>query len=120
MDLFLVNFELFQSTQRKHFSWRLFLLTSQIVNCRPRLEKKSQIARIFFGIFELLEHIFLSEHFTKFIYGGVFHSIEGYRLYLCICISGGLHSISFFLDIFQFCFGEAVSKHLHDIICDRV
>ena len=32
--LFLANFLLFQNTQRKHFLWSLFLLRSEIMDCR--------------------------------------------------------------------------------------
>ena len=60
---------------------------SEIADCRPiKLEKKGQIYKDFFGIFELLEYHFLSEHFLKFICSGDFSSIVGFRLYLCICI----------------------------------
>ena len=52
------------------------------MNCWHRLEKKRQICKYFFGISELLEHPFLSEHFPKFICGGVFSSIAVCRLYL--------------------------------------
>ena len=41
--LFLVNFQLFQNTHRKHFYGSLFLLKSQILNTRPvKLDKKGQ------------------------------------------------------------------------------
>ena len=89
------------------------------MNFRPKLEKKRQICKDFFGIFELLEHHFLSEHFPKFICGEVFSLIVGCRVYLCFCIYRDFHNISL-SGYFQFCFEEAVSKHRHEIICDRV
>ena len=58
-------------------------------NCRLqayKVRKKGQICKDFFGIFNFLQHSFLSEQFLKFLCSEVFKSIVGCRLYLCICI----------------------------------
>ena len=48
----LANFQLFQNTQRKHFSWSLYLLKSEILDCRTAmLEKKGTVLERFFGNF---------------------------------------------------------------------
>ena len=61
--LSLANFQLFQNTQRKHFSWSLHLLMSEILDCRAvALEKKAHFRKYVFGIFEILEHPLLSQH----------------------------------------------------------
>ena len=40
--------KLFQNTERKHFSWGLFFLKSEILVCRPTtLEKKNSFADTF-------------------------------------------------------------------------
>ena len=53
-------------SQRKHFSWSLHLLKSEILDCRAvELEKKGQFRKVFFGSFKILEHPFLSEHFQN-------------------------------------------------------
>ena len=62
----LANFQLFQNTQMKHFPWSLYLLTSEILDCRAvALEKKGTVSQIFFWFFEILEHAFLSDHFQN-------------------------------------------------------
>ena len=44
----MAKFQLFQNTERKHFSWGLFFLKSEIVGCRPTtLEKKNNFANTF-------------------------------------------------------------------------
>ena len=63
-EIFLEAFinQLFQNTQRKHFSWSLHLLMSEILDCRAvALEEKALFRKDFFGIFKILEHSFLSE-----------------------------------------------------------
>ena len=63
IDLSLANFQLFHNTQRKHFSWRLYLLKSEILDCKAvALEKKGQYRKHFLGIFRIVKHSFLSEH----------------------------------------------------------
>ena len=65
IDLSLANFQLFQNTQRKYFSWSLCLLRSEILDYRPAaLEKKGQFSKDFFWTFKILKH-FLSEHFQN-------------------------------------------------------
>ena len=49
------------------------MLKLEILDCRPvTLEKKGQLCKSYFGIFEILEHPFLSDYFQKSICGGVF------------------------------------------------
>ena len=56
-----------------------FLLNLENLDCRPvKLEKN--VFKCFIGIFEILEHSFLSEHFQKNIYGRIFSSVVGCRL----------------------------------------
>ena len=41
----MTKLQLFQDTERKHFSWDLFFLKSEILGCRPTtLEKKNSFA----------------------------------------------------------------------------
>ena len=81
----MAKFQLFQKTERKHFSWGPFLLKSEILGCRPTtLEKQNSFANNFSGIFEILEHSFLSDLFKKSICSGVFSSALGYRIYFII------------------------------------
>ena len=48
IDLFLANSQLFQNTQRKHFSWVLYLLKPDFLDCRAvALEKKGQFRKNF-------------------------------------------------------------------------
>ena len=66
IDLSLANFQLFQNTQRKYFSWSLYFLKSEILGCRAvALVKMGQFYKDFFGIFKILEHSFLSVHFQN-------------------------------------------------------
>ena len=61
IGLSFAKFQLFQNTHRKHFSWSLYLLKSEILDCRAvALEKKGQFRKDFFWIFEILELSFLS------------------------------------------------------------
>ena len=49
IDLSLANFQLFQNTQRKHISWSLYLLKSEILDCRAVTSvKKRQLCKYFF------------------------------------------------------------------------
>ena len=83
----MAKFQLFQNTERKHFSWGLSFLKSEILGCRPTtLEKKKQFCKYFSGIFEILEHSFLSDLFKKSICSGVFSSAIGCRIYYIIFI----------------------------------
>ena len=77
----MAKFQLFQNTERKYFPWGLFLLKLEILGCRPTtLEKKNSFTNNFSGIFEILEHSFLSDLFQKSICSGVFSSAVGYRI----------------------------------------
>ena len=50
----------------KHFSWKLYLLKSEIQDCSAvALEKKGQFRKDAFGIFEILEYPFLSFSFPE-------------------------------------------------------
>ena len=57
----------------KHFSRSLIFVKVGSSGIKSvTLEKKGQFCKGFFGIFEILKHLFLSEHFQKSIYiGGV-------------------------------------------------
>ena len=47
------------------------LLKLKILNCRSvMLEKEEHFQYILFGVFEILEHSFLSQHFRKSIFSG--------------------------------------------------
>ena len=49
IDLSLANFLLFHNTQRKHFSWSLYLLKSEILDCKAvALVKKGLFRKDFF------------------------------------------------------------------------
>ena len=44
----MAKLQLFQNTQRKHFSWGLFFLKLEILGCRPTtLDKKNNFANTF-------------------------------------------------------------------------
>ena len=89
----MAKFQLFQNTERKHFSWGLFFfLKSEILSCRPiTLEKKN--SKYFSEIFEILEHSFLSDLFKKSICSGIFSSAVGCRMYSINCIKKELYYI---------------------------
>ena len=63
-------FQLIQDIHRKQFSstWTL--------------QEKGNFDKVFFSIFEIFEHPFLSEHFYKSIFGGIFSPVVGCRLWL--------------------------------------
>ena len=85
-----------QNTEKKHFSWGLFFLKSEILGCRTTtLEKENSFANTFFGIFENLEHSFLSDLFKKSICSGVFSSAVGCGIYSINCIKKKLYYIIF-------------------------
>ena len=44
------------------------------------LKRRNSFGKVFFGIFEFLEHSFLSRHFQKNLCRGVFNMVVGYRL----------------------------------------
>ena len=63
IGLSLAKLQLFQNTQSKQFSCSLHLLTSEFRDCRAvALEKNTHSRKDYFGISEILEHPFLSEH----------------------------------------------------------
>ena len=77
-------------------SCSLFLLKSEILDCRAvTSEKKGQFCKDFFGIFEILDDPFLSEHFQKSIYNRFFSPIVSCRLYSCNFIKKELHYLCF-------------------------
>ena len=54
----MVNFQVFQNTQSKHFSWSLLLLTSEIVDFRPvTLREKGQFCKDFLFEFSNFKNI---------------------------------------------------------------
>ena len=81
----MVKFQLFQNTERKHFSWGLFF--PEIRNSGLQtVREKEQFCKYFSGIFEILEHSFLSDLFKKSICSGVFSSAVGCRIYSSIAL----------------------------------
>ena len=68
------NFHLFQNIHRKNFQESVFakLGKSGLQACK--------VFKCFIGIFEILEHSILSEHFQNNIYGRIFSSVVGCRL----------------------------------------
>ena len=79
------NFQLFQNTYRKYFSWNLFLLKSQILDCKPEtLEKKAQFCKDLFKVFKILEYPLFSGHFQR----------------ICICIEAFSPVVSCRLSVF--------------------
>ena len=89
----MANFQLFQNIQRKHFSWGLFWLKSEIQACN--VSEKEDFCKYFLGIFEILENFFLSELFEKNICSRVFRLAVGCRLYSCNRIKKELYYIHF-------------------------
>ena len=66
IDLSLANFQLFHNTQRKHFSWSLYLLKSEILDCKAvALMKKGLFRKDFFWIFGISQYPLLSDHFQN-------------------------------------------------------
>ena len=59
------------------------------------VREKEQFWRCFSGIFEVLEHSFLSDLFKKSICSGVFSSAVGCRIYSINCIKKKLYYIIF-------------------------
>ena len=59
------------------------------------VREKEQFCKYFSGIFEILEHSFLSDLFKKRIYKGVFSSVVGRRIYSINCIKKELCYIIF-------------------------
>ena len=115
MDPFIAKFQLFQNTERKHFSWGLFL--PEVRNSwlqTYNVTEKEQFCKYFSGIFEIFEHSFLSDLFKKSICSGVFSSAVGSRIIPSIALERN----STFFRIFPKVFGVAISKYPHKIICD--
>ena len=62
----MANLQLFQNNQMKHYSWNLYLLKSEVQDCRAvGLGKKGQFSKDFFDVFEILEYPLLFEHFQN-------------------------------------------------------
>ena len=59
------------------------------------VSEKEQFCKYFSGIFEILEHSFLSDLFKKSICSGVFSSVVGGRIYSISCIKKELYYIIF-------------------------
>ena len=80
IDLFLKCFQLFQNTNRKLFSWIYFAEAgnSRLQGCSVREEEA--VLQRFFGVFEILEHLYPSEHFQKSICKGSFSPVVSCRL----------------------------------------
>ena len=111
----MAKFQLFQNTERKHFSWGLFFPEVRNSGLQT-VREKEEFCRYFSGIFEILEHSFLSDLFKKGICSGVFTSAVGCRIYSISCIKKELYYI-----IFSGYFPKlAISKYPHKIICDGV
>ena len=82
----MAKFQLFQNTERKHFSWGLFfpeVRNSGLQTYHVREKEQS------------LEHSFLSDLFKKSICSGVFSSAVGCRIYSINCIKKELYYIIF-------------------------
>ena len=66
IDLSLANFLLFHNTQRKHFSRSLYLLKSEILDCKAvALVKKGLFRKYFFRIFDISQYPLFSDHFQN-------------------------------------------------------
>ena len=88
-----------------------FFVKPEILNCRPvTLEKRDRFAKDFFENAETLEHLFFSEHFQESMRSGVFNPIVGCRM----------KSYNTSLTSLTKVFGAAISKHLHESMCDGV
>ena len=79
----------FRTLKRKNFCWSLCLLKSEFWTVGLQRQRKRD-SLDFFGIFEILEHVFLSEHFQNV---SVVQSSS--RLCSCNCIKWELHYIRF-------------------------
>ena len=93
--------KLFQNTQRKHFSWDLFLTevrSSGLQACK--ISEQEDFCKNFLGIFEISENSFLSELFKINICRGVFRSAVGCRLHSCNRLKSN-STTYIFLDIFK-------------------
>ena len=84
----MAKFQLFQNIERKHFSWGIFFLKSEILDCRP-----TTVLQILFRNFQ--EHSFLSDLFKKSICSGVFSSAVDCRMYSINCFKKELYYIIF-------------------------
>ena len=109
------KFPIISEYSHKTFFLESVFVKSGILVCRPViLEKKVQFFKVFFfGIFEILEHLFFSEHFQTSICSGGFSPIVG-----CSSIKRELHNIHFLT--FSKVSSGAVSKNSDENICDEV
>ena len=91
----MTKFQLFQSTERKQSSWVFFPEVRNSGLKTYNVREKEQFCKYFSGIFEILEHSFLSDLFKKSICSGVFSSAVGCRIYSINCIKTELYYIIF-------------------------
>ena len=85
----MTKFQLFQNTERKHFSWGLFLLKSEILGCRSTtLEKKNSFANTFKEFLKFWNILF-------FLTSSRIVSAVGCRIYSINCIKKDLYYILF-------------------------
>ena len=88
--------QLFQSTESKHFSCGLFFPEVRNSGLQAyNVREKEQFCKYFSGIFEILEHSFLSDLFKKSILSGIFSSAVSCRIYSINCIKKELYYIIF-------------------------
>ena len=110
---FLSVFPAISEHWQETFFLEYVLFKPEILNCSVR-EEETVLQRCF-GIFEILEHHFPSEHFQKSIYNGGFISRVGCRLKSFSFIKWKLHM---FFWIFSLGFSASISKYCCEIICD--
>ena len=103
------NFELFQNTQRKHFSWSLHLLKSEILDYDCRDREKGTVSQIL----EILEQPFLSEQIQ---YVSVVQSGSRLQTIFVNSIKRELHYIRCSDNFPNFW----ISEHPHESVCDGV
>ena len=103
------------------FSLEPNFIKSEVLNCRPvTLEKRDCFAKdFFFEIAEILEHLFLSWHFQKNIFGRIFSPLLACRMQPCNFTKLGTLPCVFFW-VFSKIFGAAVSKYSQESICHGV
>ena len=88
---------------------------SRLLACS--IKEKETVWERFFGVFEILEHSFPSEHFQKSICNGGFSPVVDCRLQSCNLIKWEWQMFSM---KFSKVFSAAISKYCHEIICDGV
>ena len=91
----MAKLQLFQDTERKHFSWGLFFLKSEIPAADLQRYRKRTVVQILFRNFQNFRTFFLSDLFKKCICSGVFSSAVGCRIYSINCIKMELYYIIF-------------------------